>query len=484
MYEIINMISTAYFPEFIIIVFVLINIFASLFFDTHFYKLSKWITLLGIVLALASTFYLQIDPEAYAFDGTFLSNIYTVFFKILILICGFFLVLLSRNMIREKRDRAFEYFTVFLSGLLFAMCTVSATDFVGLFVCLEALSLSCYMLLSFTKSPDAKQLTFGYLIQGAVVSSLFLLGLSLIYGLCAQVNFEQISLYFANASVMQTQPQILLTFSLVLLVCTFLFRLGLVPFSSWLPDTFKGASYPICAYISSVPVLACFGILAKLLMTFYNYTFTMKIVFAFIAVVTIILGSLSAIRQENLKRLMAYSMSVQSGIMLLGLCVFSVYSLSSVLFYLFCYVFANIGAWSAIILLYNSARLESLSDLKGLWYHRPYYVMAFTIVLIALAGLAPTSGFVSKLYIFSAVARSGFVFLPFLMIALIGCVVMIYAYWRIIRSMFRRIDTGIEIDNHVISSKYILYACSFATIFICLFADKIIRLCQLVAYYM
>lgn len=210
----------------------------------------------------------------------------------------------------------------------------------------------------------------------------------------------------------------------------------------------------------------------------------MKIVLACIAVVTILFGSLSAIRQENLKRLMAYSMSVQSGIMLLGLCVFSVYSLSSVLFYLFCYVFVNIGAWSAIILLYNSAKLESLEQLKGIIYHRPYYVIAFTVVLIALAGLAPTCGFVAKMYIFSAVARSGVIFLPFLLLALISSVIMIYGYWRIIRAMFRRIETQIEIDTHVISSKYILYACAFATVGICILADKIIRLCQLAAYYM
>ena len=181
---------------------------------------------------------------------------------------------------------------------------------------------------------------------------------------------------------------------------------------------------------------------------------------------------------------MTYSMSVQSGIMLLGLCVFTTYSLSSVLFYLFCYLFANIGAWSAIILLYNSAKLEKLEDLKGIIYHRPYYVIAFTVVLIALAGLAPTCGFVAKLYIFSAVARSGFIFLPFLIIAMLGCVIMIYAYWRIIRAMFRRIETDIEIDTHVISSKFILYGCALSTVAICLIADRLIQFCQLVAYYM
>ena len=470
---------SAYLPEFVILVFIIINLLFSLFSGTSVYRISKWTTLLGIILAIGSTIYLQIDPEIFAFDNMFLSNIYTVFFKILILISGFFLVLLSRNMIREKRDRASEYFCVFLSGLLFAMCAVSSVNFVSLFVALEALGLSCYLLLSLNKSHNAKQLTFGYLVQGAVVSSLFLTGLSIVYGMCAQLDYAKVSLCFS-----QNPSQILLTFALILMICTMLFKLGLVPFSSWLSDTFEGANYPIGAYMSCIPVLACFGVLSRILMTFLAYTFTIKIVLAFIAVLTILFGALSAIRQENLKRLMAYSMSVQSGIMLLGLCVFSVYSLSSVLFYLFCYMFVNIGAWAAIILLYNSAKLEKLDDLKGILYHRPYYVIAFTIILIALAGLAPTCGFVAKLYVFSAVARSGFIFLPFLIVALISSVIMIYAYWRIIRAMFRRIETEIVTDTRLISSKYILYACAAATVIICIFADKIIRLCQLVAYYM
>ena len=470
---------SAYLPEFIILIFVVINLVCSLFAGMSVYRISKWTTLLGIVLAIGSTIYLQIDPEVFAFDNMFLTNIYTVFFKILILSSGFFLVLLSRNMIREKRDRASEYFCVFLSGLLFAMCAVSSVNFVSLFVALEALGLSCYLLLALNKSPNAKQLTFGYLVQGAVVSSFFLMGLSIIYGMCAQLDYAKVSLCFS-----QNPSQILLTFALILMICTMLFKLGLVPFSSWLPDTFEGANYPIGAYMSCIPVLACFGALSRILMTFLTYTFTMKIVLAFIAVLTILFGALSAIRQENLKRLMAYSMSVQSGIMLLGLCVFSVYSLSSVLFYLFCYMFVNIGAWAAIILLYNSAKLEKLDDLKGILYHRPYYVIAFTIILIALAGVAPTCGFVAKLYVFSAVARSGFVFLPFLLAALVSSVIMIYAYWRIIRAMFRRIETEIVTDTRLISSKYILYACAVASVLISLFADKIIRLCQLVAYYM
>lgn len=470
-------ITTAYLPEFILILFILFNVTASMFFNKNLYNASKGITLLGIVLAICSTFYLEISISA--FSGKFMTNVYILFFKILILISAFFLTLLSTNMLRAKKDQNFEYYTVFLSGVLFSMCTVSVTDFVSLFVCLEAMGLSCFLLLNYTKRANARQLSFGYLVIGAVVSSLFLLGLAYLYGLSGQFGFWEVTDYFAKS-----QQQILLTLSLVLMTCTILFKLGIVPFSSWLPDTFEGAGYPIAAYISAIPPLACFGILTRLLMIMMPFTSSLRITFAILSVATIICGSLCAIRQTNLKRLMAYSMSVQSGIMLLGLCVFSVYSLSSVLFYLFCYIFANIGAWSAIILFYNSCKQEDINSFKGLIYHRPYYVIAFTAILLSLAGIAPTCGFVAKLYIFSAVARSGFMFLPFLIIAMLASVIMIFAYWKIIRAMFRRVDNSVEIDTNVISSKFILYACAFATILCCVFADKIIQLCQLVSYYM
>lgn len=470
-------IITAYLPETVLIVFILFNIAASLFFNKNLYKVSKGITLLAIVLAMCSTFNLEISAEA--FNGKFMSNGYILFFKILILISAFFLTLLSRNMLRSKRDRNFEYFTVFLSGVLFAMCTVSVTDFLSLFVCLEALGLSCFMLLNYTKKSDARQLSFGYLVIGAVTSALFLLGLAYLYGLCGHFGFVEISDFFTK-----NPPQILLTFSLILMICPILFKLGIVPFSSWLPDTFQGAGYPIAAYISAIPPLACFGVLARLLMVMMPFTNSLRLTFGILAVFTVVCGSLCAIRQSNLKRLMAYSMSVQSGIMLLGLCVFSVYSLSSVLFYLFCYIFANIGAWSAIILFYNSCKLEEISGFKGLIYHRPYYVIAFTSILLSLAGIAPTCGFVAKLYIFSAVARSGFMFLPYLIIVMLASVIMIFAYWKLIRAMFRRVETSVEIDTNVVSSKFILYACALATLLCCVFADKIIGLTQLVSYYM
>lgn len=482
MNEIINDILNAYLPESIIIVFIILSLIASLFFNTSLYKLSKWFTLLGITLALGSTFFLPIDQndmEIFAFNGEIVSNIYTIFFKILILMSSFFLTLLSKNLIREKRDRAFEFFTVFLCAVLFSMCTVSVTDFAGLFFSIEGLGLCSYLLLNFSKTPNAKQLSFGYFVQEGTSAFLFLFGLSYLYGLCGQISFNGVSDYLA-----QNNSAVLLTFAFILMLCIFLFKLGIVPFSSWVADTFEGASYPIAAYISTIPVIASFGILARLLLIFINYLPVLKILFITLAMLTIFFSSLCAIRQTAIKRLMAYSMSVQSAIMLLGLSVFSVFSLSGVLFYMLCYIFANIGVWAAILLFYDSCKKENIDDFNGLIFHRPYYVIAFTIVLIALAGLAPTSGFVSKLYLFSAVARSGFLFLPFLIISMLAAVIMIFAYWKLIRSMFRRVDSNVSIDTHIVSPKFILYACALTSVLLGIFADKIIQLCQFAAYYL
>ena len=479
---IVNDILNAYLPESIIIIFILFSLTASLFFNTSLYKLSKWFTLFGITLALGSTFFLPIDPdnmEIFAFNGEIVSSIYTIFFKILILMSAFFLTLLSRNLIREKRDRAFEYFTVFLCAVLFAMCTVSVTNFAGLFFAFEGLGLCSFLLLNFSKKTDAKQLSFGYFVQGNAAAFLFLFGISYLYGLCGQISFSGVSDYLA-----QTDSIVLLTFAFILILCVFLFKLGIVPFSSWVADTFEGAGYPIAAFMSTIPVLAGFGILSRLLLVFMNYLPVLKILFICIAMLTILFSALSAIRQTTVKRLMAYSMSVQSGIMLLGLGVFSVFSLSGVLFYLLCYMFVNIGVWAAIILFYDSCKRDNIEDYNGLIFHRPYYVIAFSTVLIALAGLAPTSGFVAKLYLFSAVARAGFLFLPFLIISMLACVIMIFAYWKLIRSMFRRVDTEVSIDTKIVSSKFILYACALASILLCIFADKIIQLCQSAAYYL
>lgn len=471
-------IQNSFLPELVLIIFIILNIILSLFFSKKFYKLSKWIAIVAVTLAIVSSFVIQLSPNYYAFNDAFLSNGYAVFFKILILSSVFFVILLSRNMIKQKRNKAFEYFTLILSATLGAMCLVSSNDFLSAFVSLETLGIASYLLASFHKNYKAKEAGLKYLIMGSVASAILLFGVSYLYGVCGTFNFSMINDYF-----LQQNPTLIFTLACFFIAVGLMFKIGCVPFANWLPDVYEGVSYPVGAFLSLVPKLAGFALIARLLVFVFAFSPIMKIILASLAVLSIIYGTLGAIKQTNIKRLYGYSSIAHSGYILLGLSVLSVYGLSTVLFYLFCYVFMNIGIWTAAIIFNTSYASDDIADYKGILYNRPYYSIAFTICLFALSGLPPTSGFLAKLYLFSAVARAGMIFIPALIVALIFTVAGLFFYFNLIKVIFEKSNNTPNIDTNMISSKLILYACSFVTVLLCLFAEKIIQLCQLTAYY-
>lgn len=471
-------IKGAFLQELSLIIFIIFNIILSLFFSKKFYKLSKWFALIAVTVTMCSSF-VKLSPDYhYAFHNAFLSNIYTVFFKNLILITVFFVILLSRNLIKQKRDKAFEYFTLLLSATLGAMCLVSSNDFLSAFISLETLSVASYFLVSFHKNYEAKEAGLKYLITGSVASAIFLFGVSYLYGICGTLNFSVINDFY-----LQQNPTLLFTLACIFIIMGLMFKIGCVPFSNWVPDIYQGASYPVGAFLSLVPKLAGFAIISRLLVFVFVFSPILKIIIALFAVLSVAYGTLGAIRQTNIKRLYGYSSISHAGYMLLGLSVLSVYGLSTVLFYLFCYVFMNIGIWTAAIIFNTSVKSDEIVDYKGILYNRPFYSIAFTICLISLAGLPPTSGFLAKLYLFSAVARSGVAFLPFLSVALIFTVAGVFFYFNVVKVIFEKTNNPANIDTHLISSKLILYACTLVTVLMCLFADKIIQLSQLSSYY-
>lgn len=471
-------IKNSFLQELVLIIFIVLNIILSMFFSKRFYKLSKWIAIVAVTLAILASIFIQLSPNYYAFNNAFISNIYTVFFKSLILISVFFVILLSRNMIKQKRNKAFEYFTLILSATLGAMCMVSSNDFLSAFVSLETLGIASYLLASFYKNYKAKEAGLKYLIMGSVSSAVFLFGVSYIYGATGTLNFSAINDYF-----LQQNPTLIFTLACFFIAVGLMFKLGCVPFANWVPDVYEGVSYPVAAFLSLVPKLAGFALISRLLVFVFVFSPIVKMILALLAVISVVYGTLGAIKQTNIKRLYGYSSICHSGYMLLGLSVLSVYGLSTVLFYLFCYVFMNIGIWTASITFNTSCPSDKIADYKGILYNRPYYSIAFTVCLLALSGLPPTSGFLAKLYLFSAVARSGMIYIPALFVALIFTVAGLFFYFNLIKVIFEKSNNTPNIDTNLISSKLILYACSIFTVLLCIFAEKIVQLCQLTAYY-
>lgn len=469
-------IKTAFLQEFILCGFIVFNIIASLFFGKNFYKFAKWLSILAITIAMGVSPLMPVNY--YGFKDSFVANIYTLFFKNLILITAFFVVLLSRNMIKQKRNKAFEYFTLILTATVGAMCLVSANDFIVMFVAMEVLGVACYFLTAFSKNYESKEAGFKYLVMGSVATGIFLFGASYIYGFTNHLNFTMINDFY-----LKENPALVFTVASILVAAGLLFKIGAVPFANWIPDIYEGTSYPVGAFLSLIPKIAGFAVLGRLLVFIFSFSPILKIILATLAVISIGYGSLGALRQTNIKRLYGYSSIAQSGFILLGISMLSVYSLSTVLFYLFSYVFMNIGIWTAAITFNTSFASDKILDYKGLLYNRPYYAIAFTICLISLAGLPPTSGFIAKLYLFSGITMSSVAFLPALVFALIFAVVGLFFYFNLVKVLFEKTSSPANIDTSLISPKYILYACALITLLLCFFAEKIIQICLSAAYY-
>ena len=466
-------------PETVIILFIFIQIILSMFLDMKFYKLSKWLTVLGIFLATSLCTKVHVEPIYYGFKSAIISDNYTIFFKGLILISSFLIIFLTKKTITNRRNSAFQFNALILTAILGSLVLVSANDFLTMFVAMETLGFAMFFLIAFEKGNLSKEATFKYLIISAVASSIFLFGVSYLYGITKSVNFSLIYQYFLD-----NNPTLLYSMASIFITCGLAFKLGVIPFANWILDIYEGAGTSVVAFLSVVPKVAMFGILARLLVFPLSYSFELTFVLVLIATVTAIWANCLAIRQNNIKRLLACSSSANASYVLFAAALVSVFNLSTVLFYLVAYIFMNIGVFAAVIILESSAFSNKLYEFKNFAYTNPVFTLCFSVCILGLAGFPITAGFISKIYLFSAIARSGLIFIPFLIVIMLTIVVSVYYYLTVVKFMFEKSDT---VESKVIPHKtssaiVILYFCAALTVSLGIFPAKIIELCQFISY--
>lgn len=466
-------------PELAILFFILLQIIFSMIFDMKHYKLAKWVTVLGISVATALCSLVQIDPIYFGFRNSIVSDNFTMFFKCLILVSSFLLVFLTKRTITAKRENAFQFNALFLTAVLGSLVLVSANDFLTMYISMETVSLSLVFLIAFEKSLISKESAFKYLMINSVASAVFLFGVSYMYGVTGSLNFSLIYEYF-----LEKNPTLLYSMAAIFIACGLAFKLAVIPFANWILDIYEGASTSVAAFISIVPKIAMFGILARLLVFPLSYSFELTFVLVVISVFTAIWANFLAIKQKNIKRLLACSSSANAAYVLFAASLVSVFNLSTVLFYIIAYLFMNIGVFAAVIILENSEFSNKLYEFKNFAYTNPIFTLCFATCILGLAGFPITVGFISKLYLFSAIIRSGLVFLPFLIIMLLTIVVSVYYYLRVVKFMFEKSDNvSSEVIAHKTSSAIvILYFCALLTVLMGIFPSKVIELCQLMAY--
>ena len=406
---------------------------------------AKWMMLALLAITAASVFasYAAVRglEQSDGFESMFALDAFSVFFKILLIAAVALVTLVSEDFLREGRYSAWEYYSLIAFALCGMMFMASGVHLVSIYVGLELLSLSSYILAGYYKNElKSAEAAMKYFILGAVSSAILLYGISLIYGVTGTLNLAGIRQAIAG---MTTSPALIL--GVVMLAAGLCFKIAAAPFHVWTPDVYEGAPTPITAFLSTASKVAAFAIFVRI---FYvalpQLQLDWSYVLATIAAMSMVIGNLAAITQDNIKRLLAYSSIGHAGYILLGIISMSTMGIRGVLVYSVVYAFATLGIWATILMMKRHAYAgELIDDFNGLHRREPFYAFAMVVFLLSLGGIPPTAGFVGKYFLFAAAIQSGFGWLA--IIAVLMSAVSIYYYFRIVVAMYFRDGRDAEV---------------------------------------
>jgi len=473
----INDFFNIFLPQGCLAVFILIQLVLGMFLSPRFYKYSRFISLAGLSFSIILLSTVQIEPQYFGFKNSIMSDSYTLLFQFIIMLCGFFVVLLSKKIINTFRQNAYTYNALLLTAIFGGLNIVSANDFLTLFISIELMSFPTYFLISSAKGYHSKEAAFKYLITSAVSTSVFLLGVSYLYGITSSFNFTEIYEILSEG-----EPTLIYTMSGVLIILGLISKLSVFPFANWVIDVYKGTETSVLAFLSTIPKLAMFGIVCRLLVFPLSLSLELPFIITIISIITAIWANTYAIREKNVKVILACSASANASYVLLVASLVSVYNLSTVIFYLICYVIMNISVFSFLNITEYDNIGFFVSNFKGLFHKNHALTLAYAISVIGLAGFPITSGFVAKIYLFSAIVNSGLVFIPFLLALLILMVIALFYYLKLIIPLFDKAGKDTVVLKSLYSQKLVLFVTTAITLLIGIYPEKIIELCRFVAY--
>lgn len=444
-------ISYVLYPEIIVLLGILICLAMSLF---NFSK--KYVVgISSFALALASFGSAQQffagGTKLILFDS-FNHDALSVYFRFLIYFVTMLIVFASYTYLKQLESPA-EYYPIIMTAALGAGFLVAANDFLVFFVALETLGLSAVLLASYARlNQGSNEAGIKYLINSAVATVVFLLGVSMIYGLTGATNFQDVMVGFSKLIRVGLLSSSLIALIAISLVATLGFKLAAVPFHNWSPDVYTGAPTTTTLFLSVVSKVAAFGFAIRIfsfLSKIFHFVFqaeTFALLLAILAILSIIVGNyvglIQMVSRGSTKRLLAYSSIAQAGYLLIGLAVFQDTSVAALIMYLSVYALMNTGAFLGLIYFEQNTGSDKIFDMAGLIRKRPWVTVATSLCLINLAGLPfIPAGFIAKFYLFSTAYNSGLNFagidLGFwlALIGLIGSLIGLFYYLYLVKVM-------------------------------------------------
>ena len=369
-----------------------------------------------------------VPDDMYGFDGAFRSDGFAIFFKVCILLSAAVVLAMSKDYLDRNKLLNYEYSALICLSIVGMMIMVSSTNLMSVYLGLELQSLSLYVIAAFRRdSLKSTEAGLKYFVLGALSSGLFLYGASLVYGFSGTTNFLVIS-EVVESEGMSTG----LLFGLIFLLVGMAFKISAVPFHMWTPDVYEGSPTPVTAFFATVPKLAAIAMLARLLFgAFGNAVVEWQQILIFLSISSMLVGSIAAIGQNNIKRLMAYSSISHIGFALIGMAAGTSEGLSSVIIYMLIYVIANFGVFAFVLNMQKDG--VAITEISALsLYSQTHSLRAFllSVVILSLAGLPPLLGFFGKLFVFRAAVNEGLVLL--VLVGGLASVIGAYYYLRIV----------------------------------------------------
>ena len=374
---------------------------------------------------------LEVAHGLMAVDG------FGTFFKLIFLGSAILTVLMSVKYLEIEGASPGEYYFLILCATLGMMIMAGGIDLITIFIGLETMAVSFYILAGFIKpNQRSNEAAVKYFLLGAFSLGILLYGMSLMYGMSGTTNLRVMSALFSGQ---ERDPRLVL--AVILVVAGIGFKIAAVPFHMWAPDVYEGAPTPITAFLSVGSKAASFAMLLRI---FWEGLPAMsadwRLLFEVLSIVTMTIGNLSALSQTNIKRMLAYSSIAHAGYILMGVVAGTDRGLTAILVYLFVYTFMQLGAFAVVILMRRADVVgDELKDFSGLAFRNPVAAFAMLLFMLSLGGIPPTAGFMGKFWLFGAAIESGYYWLA--VIGVLNSAISLYYYLRLVVFMYLKKET-------------------------------------------
>ena len=395
-----------------------------------------WVTIavLGATLyALTPFLHTQVEVA----HGLIAVDSFALFFKVVFLIAAVITVLISVKYLQIEGASPGEYYFLILCATLGMMIMAGGIDLITIFIGLETMAVSFYILAGFIKpNQRSNEAAVKYFLLGAFSLGILLYGMSLMYGLSGTTNLRVMGTLFASQ---ERDPRLVL--AVILLVAGVGFKIAAVPFHMWAPDVYEGAPTPVTAFLSVGSKAASFAMLLRIFLEgLPSMAPDWKLLFAVLSILTMTVGNVAAVTQSNIKRMLAYSSIAHAGYLLMGIVAGTTRGVTATLIYLLVYSFMQLGAFGVVVLLRRADVVgDELKDFSGLHFRNPFAAFAMLLFMLSLGGIPPTAGFMGKFWLFSAAIDAHWYWLA--VIGVLNSAISLYYYIRVVVFMYVKKET-------------------------------------------